>query len=125
MPLPLWATSEWERDSVKASEDEERVLFVDEVLTEIKGQAALVAMDVTGSVIRQQLLPLTSPGLVGEVLAELGGESGLEFKTMSCEKCGGHVVERALRQMPRWREKSSSEEKSATTEGDTATEGED
>ncbi|XP_036842160.1 uncharacterized protein LOC118965558 isoform X3 [Oncorhynchus mykiss] len=63
MPLPLWATSEWERDSVKASEDEERVLFVDEVLTEIKGQAALVAMDVTGSVIRQQLLPLTSPGL--------------------------------------------------------------
>lgn len=24
MPLPLWATSEWERDSVKASEDEER-----------------------------------------------------------------------------------------------------
>lgn len=79
---------------------------MENVLTEIKGQAALVAMDMTGSVILQQLLPLASPGLVGEVLAELGRESGLEFKTMSCEKCVGHVVERALRQIPRWRGES-------------------
>ncbi|KAK6310975.1 hypothetical protein J4Q44_G00190300 [Coregonus suidteri] len=82
-------------------------------------------MDVTRSVTLQQLLPLASPGQVGDVLAKLGGESGLEFKTVSCDKCGGHVVESALRQMPRWREKSTSEDKSATTEGDAETKGED
>eukprot|EP00063_Salmo_salar_P072183 XP_014047018.1 PREDICTED: nucleolar protein 9 isoform X2 [Salmo salar] len=115
-----------ERLSEGFTEDEERVLFVENVLTEVKGQAALVAMDVTGSVTLQRLLPLASPGQVGEVLAELGGESGSDFKTVSCDKCGGHVLESALRQMPRWRQKSSSvEEKTATTEGDSETEGED
>ncbi|CAB1317230.1 unnamed protein product [Coregonus sp. 'balchen'] len=115
-----------ERLSEGFTEDEERVLFVENVLTEVKGQAALVAMDVTGSVTLQRLLPLASPGQVGEVLAELGGESGSDFKRVSCDKCGGHVVESALRQMPRWREKSSSEEdKSATTDGDSEMEGED
>nr|XP_046213909.1 nucleolar protein 9 isoform X1 [Oncorhynchus gorbuscha] len=111
-----------ERLSEGFTEDEEKVLFVENVLTEVKGQAALVAMDVTGSVTLQRLLPLASPVQVGEVLAELGGESGSDFKTVSCDKCGGHVLESALRQMPRWREKGSSEEeKTATTEGDSET----
>ncbi|XP_064849319.1 nucleolar protein 9 [Oncorhynchus masou masou] len=115
-----------ERLSEGFTEDEEKVLFVENVLTEVKGQAALVAMDVTGSVTLQSLLTLASPGQVGEVLAELGGESGSDFKTVSCDKCGGHVLESALRQMPRWREKSSSEEeKTAITEGDSETEGGD
>ena len=96
---------------------------MDEVLTEIKGQAALVAMDVTGSVIRQQLIPLTSPGLVGEVLAELGGESGLKCLVLgNFVKVITHIMNLTCLFLL---EKSSSEEKSATTEGDTATEGED
>ncbi|XP_010887294.2 nucleolar protein 9 isoform X2 [Esox lucius] len=107
-----------ERLSEGFTEDEERVLFVENVLAEVKGQAALVAMDVTGSVTLQRLLPLASLSQVGEVLAELGGESGSALKTVSCDKCGGHVVESALRQMPRWREKSPLEDQSATTEGE-------
>lgn len=76
-------------------------MFVENVLTEVKGKAAVVAMDVTGSITLQRLLPLATSRQVGEVLAELGGESGSEFKTVSCDKCGGHVVESVLRQMPR------------------------
>lgn len=72
------------------------------VLSEVKGKAAMVAMDQTGSVTLQRLLPLSSPQQVGEVLLELGGESGSGFKEVSCDRCGGHVVESALRQMSRW-----------------------
>lgn len=89
------------------TENEDRVMFVENVLMEVKGQAALVAMDVTGSVTLQRLLPLATPRQVAWVLAELGGESGSEFKTVSCDKCGGHVVESALRQMPRCAELST------------------
>ncbi|KAM3865551.1 nucleolar protein 9 [Diretmus argenteus] len=98
-------------------EEEERVMFVENVLSEVKGKATLVAMDMTGSVTLQQLLPLASPDQVGEVLAELGGESGSEFKTVSCDRCGGHIVESAIRQMSRWTE-SAQKEPSATTEGE-------
>lgn len=76
-------------------------MFVENVLTEVKGKATLVAMDRTGSITLQRLLPLSSPQQVGEVLAELGGESGSEFKAVSCDRCGGHVVESAVRQMSR------------------------
>uniref|UniRef100_UPI0037E732E7 nucleolar protein 9 n=1 Tax=Semicossyphus pulcher TaxID=241346 RepID=UPI0037E732E7 len=96
-------------------DNEEREMFVENVLTEIKGKAIMVAMDRTGSITLQRLLPLSSPDQVGEVLAELGGESGSEFKAVSCDKCGGHVVESAVRQMSRWTE-SSQKEPSATTE---------
>ncbi|KAM4605384.1 nucleolar protein 9 [Polymixia lowei] len=96
-------------------EDEERVMFVENILTEVKGQAMVVAMDKTGSITLQRLLPLASLDQVGEVLAELGGESGSEFKTVSCDCCGGHVVESALRQMSRWTE-STQKEASDTTE---------
>lgn len=76
-------------------------MFVENVLTEVKGKATLVATDQTGSITLQRLLPLSSPDQVGEVLAELGGESGSEFKTVSCDRCGGHVVESAVRQISR------------------------
>ena len=66
-------------------------MFVENVLTEVKGQAALVAMDRTGSITLQRLLPLASPKQVGEVLAELGGDAGSEFKTVACDRCGGHI----------------------------------
>ncbi|XP_029930123.1 nucleolar protein 9 [Myripristis murdjan] len=99
-------------------EDEERVMFVENVLTEVKGKAVLVAMDRTGSVTLQRLLPLASPDQVGAVLAELGGESGSEFKTVSCDRCGGHVVESALRQMSRWTESSQQEPPTTTEEGE-------
>lgn len=89
-------------------------MFVENVLTEVKGKASLVAMDQTGSITLQRLLPLSSPDQVGEVLTELGGESGSEFKAVSCDRCGGHVVESAIRQVSRWMEKKPS----ATTEED-------
>lgn len=77
-------------------------IFVENVLLEVKGKAALVAMNQAGSITLQRLLTLSSPDQVGEVLAELGGESGSEFKAVSCDRCGGHVVESAVRQMSRW-----------------------
>ncbi|XP_066508727.1 nucleolar protein 9-like [Hoplias malabaricus] len=83
-------------------DDEERALFVENVLSEVKGKAALIAMDMTGSVALQKLLSLAEPAQAGMVLNELGGETGLEFKTVSCDRCGGHVVESALKQMARW-----------------------
>ncbi|XP_030608273.1 nucleolar protein 9 isoform X2 [Archocentrus centrarchus] len=104
-----------ERLSEGFEDDEEREMFVENVLTEVKGKAALVATDRTGSITLQRLLPLSSPQQVGEVLAELGGESGSEFKAVSCDRCGGHVVESAVRQMSRWME-SSQKEPSSTAE---------
>lgn len=77
-------------------------MFVENVLTEVKGKASLVATDRTGSITLQRLLQLSSPEQVGDVLAELGGESGSDFQTVSCDRCGGHVVESAVRQMSRF-----------------------
>lgn len=99
-----------ERLSEGFEDDEEREMFVENVLTEVKGKATLVAMDRTGSITLQRLLPLSSPEQVGEVLAELGGESGSEFKAVSCDRCGGHVVESAVRQMSRLSDSSPTEE---------------
>ncbi|XP_060762340.1 nucleolar protein 9 isoform X2 [Neoarius graeffei] len=94
--------------------DEERELFVENVLSEVKGQADLVSTDMTGSLAVQRLLSLASPKQVAEVLAELGGETGSEFKTVSCDKCGGHVIESAVKQMAKWTEDGASEEKSSS-----------
>ncbi|XP_031586576.1 nucleolar protein 9 [Oreochromis aureus] len=105
-----------ERLSEGFEDDEEREMFVENVLTEVKGKAALVATDRTGSITLQRLLPLSSPQQVGEVLAELGGESGSEFKAVSCDRCGGHVVESAVRQMSRWMESSQKESSPPTEE---------
>lgn len=77
-------------------------LFIENVLMEVKGKASLVATDRTGSITLQRLLQLSSPEQVGEVLAELGGESGSDFKALSCDRCSGHVVESAVRQMSRF-----------------------
>ncbi|XP_051557463.1 nucleolar protein 9 [Myxocyprinus asiaticus] len=93
------------------TEEEERDLFVENVLLEVKGKANLVAMDMTGSLALERLLSLAHPVQVGEVLAELGGETGSEFKVAACNRCGGHVIESALRQAHRWTEESPSEEK--------------
>ncbi|GAA6222379.1 nucleolar protein 9 [Lates japonicus] len=98
-----------ERLSEGFEDNEEREMFVENVLSEVKGKATLVAMDRTGSITLQRLLPLSSPEQVGEVLAELGGESGSEFKAVSCDRCGGHVVESAIRQMSRWMDLSQKE----------------
>ncbi|XP_051944732.1 nucleolar protein 9 [Hippocampus zosterae] len=80
---------------------EERDMFVENVLSEVKGKASLVAMDRTGSITLQRLLPLSNPDQVAKVMAELGGESGSDFKSISCDRCGGHVVESAIRQVSR------------------------
>uniref|UniRef100_A0A3P9H020 PUM-HD domain-containing protein n=1 Tax=Oryzias latipes TaxID=8090 RepID=A0A3P9H020_ORYLA len=91
-------------------DDEEKEMFVENVLIEVKGQAGRVATDRTGSITLQRLLPLCSPDRVGEVMAEVGGASGSEFKAVCCDRCGGHVVESALRQMSRWTEMPQEEE---------------
>lgn len=77
-------------------------LFVENVLSEVKGQAGLVTTDMTGSLALQKLLSLASPKQVAGVLAELGGEMGSEFKTVSCDRSGGHVIESAIKQMTKW-----------------------
>ncbi|XP_051990029.1 LOW QUALITY PROTEIN: nucleolar protein 9 [Xyrauchen texanus] len=98
------------------TEEEERDLFVENVLLEVKGKANLVAMDMTGSLALERLLSLARPAQVGEVLAELAGETGSEFKGAACNRCGGHVIESALRQAHRWTEENPSEEKPDVTE---------
>nr|XP_023660203.1 nucleolar protein 9 [Paramormyrops kingsleyae]XP_023660204.1 nucleolar protein 9 [Paramormyrops kingsleyae]XP_023660205.1 nucleolar protein 9 [Paramormyrops kingsleyae]XP_023660206.1 nucleolar protein 9 [Paramormyrops kingsleyae] len=98
-----------ERLSEGFAEEEEKALFVVNVLSEVKGRATLVALDVTGSVTLQRLLPLATPTQIGELLAELGGATGADFRAVSCDRCGGHVMESALRQVPRWTEHSGSE----------------
>ncbi|XP_023150111.2 nucleolar protein 9 [Amphiprion ocellaris] len=105
-----------ERLSEGFEDSEEREMFVENVLTEVKGKATLVAMDRTGSITLQRLLPLSSPDQVGEVLAELGGESGSEFKAVCCDRCGGHVVESGVRQISRWTESSQKDPSAATEE---------
>ncbi|XP_069044165.1 nucleolar protein 9 [Lepisosteus oculatus] len=94
------------------STEEERDMFVENVLSEVRGQAVSVATDITGSVALQKLLPLASPAQVGGVLTELGGDSGAQFKAVSCDRCGAHIVETALRQTHRLRV----EDPEATTE---------
>uniref|UniRef100_A0A672LRR8 PUM-HD domain-containing protein n=1 Tax=Sinocyclocheilus grahami TaxID=75366 RepID=A0A672LRR8_SINGR len=97
-------------------EEEEKALFVENVLSEVKGQAALVSTDMTGSVALERLLSLASPAQVAGVLAELGGETGSEFRGVSCDQCGGHVMESALRQAHRWNGETEDEEHCGTLE---------
>ncbi|KAM8849345.1 nucleolar protein 9 isoform 1-T4 [Spinachia spinachia] len=99
-------------------EQEEREMFVANVLTEVKGKAVVVAMDRTGSITLQRLLPLCSPEQVAEVLAELGDPAGSQLKAVSCDKCGGHVVESAVRQISKWSESSQKESPGATEDDD-------
>ncbi|KAK2868312.1 hypothetical protein Q7C36_000183 [Tachysurus vachellii] len=103
-----------ERLSEGFTDDEERDLFVENVLSEVKGQAGLVATDMTGSLALQKLLSLASLKQVTEVLVELGGETGSGFKSVSCDRCGGHVIESAIKQMAKWTEDDNSEEKSSS-----------
>ncbi|XP_031416159.1 nucleolar protein 9 [Clupea harengus] len=108
------------------NEDEEKVLFVDNVLREMEGQAIMVAMGMTGSVALQKLLPFANVAQVGQVLSALGGEDGSGLRAVSCDRCGGHVMESALRQMSRWTDNSPSEqEEPATTDGGEDKEAED
>lgn len=103
-----------ERLSEGFADDEEQALFVENVLSEVKGQAGIVTTDMTGSLALQKLLSLSSPKQVAEVLAELGGETGSEFKTVSCDRCGGHVMESSIKQMAKWTDDGNSEEKSSS-----------
>ncbi|KAM9322424.1 nucleolar protein 9 [Pholidichthys leucotaenia] len=104
-----------ERLGESFEDDEEREIFVENVLTEVKGKAIQVAMDQTGSITLERLLQVSSLNQVGAVLAELGGESGSEFMGVSCDRCGGHVVESAVRQMSRWAESTTEEEESVSS----------
>lgn len=64
-------------------------------------KATMVAMDMTGSIALQKLLPFANVTQVGKILSLLGGEGGSGFQAVSCDRCGGHVMESALRQMSR------------------------
>uniref|UniRef100_W5LZ64 PUM-HD domain-containing protein n=1 Tax=Lepisosteus oculatus TaxID=7918 RepID=W5LZ64_LEPOC len=100
------------------STEESPDMFVENVLSEVRGQAVSVATDITGSVALQKLLPLASPAQVGGVLTELGGDSGAQFKAVSCDRCGAHIVETALRQTHRLRENRSEADGQADGEED-------
>ncbi|KAL1281149.1 hypothetical protein QQF64_015749 [Cirrhinus molitorella] len=100
------------------TEEEEKALFVENVLSEVRGKAAIISTDRTGSLTLERLLSLASPAQVAEVLAELGGETGSEFISVSCNQCGGHVMESALKQAHRWTEESTAEEDAEGTEDD-------
>ncbi|XDV28345.1 hypothetical protein PO909_031679 [Leuciscus waleckii] len=89
------------------TDEEDKGVFVENVLSEVKGKALLVATDMTGSLVLEGLLALASPAQVAEVLEELGGETGSEFTAVACDQCGGHVMESAVRQAHRWTEESS------------------
>ncbi|XP_077414072.1 nucleolar protein 9 isoform X2 [Vanacampus margaritifer] len=95
---------------------EERDMFVENVLSEVKDKASVVAMDRTGSITLQHLLPLSSLDQVAKVMAELGGESGADFKAISCDRCGGHVVESAVRQVSRLTAKEEEDDESELLE---------
>lgn len=95
-------------------DDEAREMFVENVLSEVKGKAALVALDRTGSVTLQYLLPLASLDQVADLLKELAGETGSDIKTVACSHCGSHVVESAVRQMSRWSESESEAEEDSS-----------
>ncbi|KAF5892804.1 nucleolar protein 9, partial [Clarias magur] len=99
-----------ERLSEGFADDEERALFVENVLLEVKGKAGLVSTDMTGSLALQKLLSLASPNQVAGVMLELGGEKGAEFKSVSCDRCGGHVIESGIKQMVKWTDAPSEEE---------------
>ncbi|KAJ0059003.1 hypothetical protein NL108_003368, partial [Boleophthalmus pectinirostris] len=85
-------------------------MFVENVLSEVKGKAALVALDRTASITLQHLLPLSGLDQVADVLKEMAGETGSDIKTVACSQCGSHVVESAVRQMSRWSESTQTEE---------------
>ncbi|XP_077078267.1 nucleolar protein 9 [Siphateles boraxobius] len=87
-------------------DEEDKGVFVENVLSEVKGKAVAVAMDMTGSLVLEALLALASPAQVAEVLVELGGETGSEFTAVACDQCGGHVMESAVRQAHRWTEET-------------------
>lgn len=91
------------------NDDEAKEMFVENVLSEVKGKAALVALDRTSSITLQYLLPLSSLDQVADLLKEMSGESGSDIKTVACSHCGSHVVESAVRQMSRWSESESAE----------------
>ncbi|XP_077472406.1 nucleolar protein 9 [Stigmatopora argus] len=90
-----------ERLNEEFDDAEEKEMFVENVLSEVKGKARMVAMDRTGSMTLQRLLQLCSPEQVAKIMAELGGESCSDFKTVSCDRCGAHVMESAVRQVSR------------------------
>lgn len=97
-------------------DDEMKEMFAENVLSEVKGKAALVALDRTASATLQHLLPLSSLDQVAEVLKEMTEETGSDIKTVACSYCGSHVVETAIRQMSRWSESTQSEEEKDSTE---------
>lgn len=73
----------------------------------MKGKAGLVSTDMTGSLALQKLLSQASPSQVAGVMVELGGETGSEFKSVSCDRCGGHVIETGIKQMAKWTGKNN------------------
>ncbi|KAK7945388.1 hypothetical protein WMY93_001116 [Mugilogobius chulae] len=91
-------------------DDETKEMFVENVLSEVRGKAALVALDRTASITLQHLLPLTGLDQVAELLKEMAGETGSDIKAVACSQCGSHVLESAIRQMSRWAESTQEEE---------------
>ncbi|XP_008707026.1 nucleolar protein 9 isoform X1 [Ursus maritimus] len=76
---------------------EERELMVHNVMKEVEAQALALATNRTGSEIMQELLGFSPPKPLCRVWAAL--RSSLRF--VACHRCGVHVLQSALLQLPR------------------------
>ncbi|KAG6921353.1 NOP9 nucleolar protein [Chelydra serpentina] len=75
----------------------ERGLFVTNVLEEAVGSALPLAMDPSGSLLLQALLPEASPAQLAQLLCPLLPA----LRQAACHPCGAHVLEAALLRAPR------------------------
>lgn len=76
---------------------EERELMVHNVLKEVEAQALALATNRTGSEMLQELLGYSTLKPLCGVLAALRPS----FRSVACHRCGVHVLQSALQQLPR------------------------
>ncbi|XP_070584169.1 nucleolar protein 9 isoform X2 [Erythrolamprus reginae] len=85
-------------DTFKAgfTSDEEKSLFVSNVLTEATGVALPLALDPSGSLLLQALLPFASAANLEPLLRALLPS----LRPVACHPCGAHILEGALWRAP-------------------------
>uniref|UniRef100_H3AQ14 NOP9 nucleolar protein n=1 Tax=Latimeria chalumnae TaxID=7897 RepID=H3AQ14_LATCH len=79
---------------------EEKHLFISNVFGEVRGNEVAVSTDATGSLVLEKLLESASRLQLCQLLSVLSHRLG----DVCCHRCGGHVLETALLQIPRFRE---------------------
>ncbi|XP_030043041.1 nucleolar protein 9 isoform X2 [Microcaecilia unicolor] len=93
--------------------EQEKRLFLRNVLEEVKGIEFAVATDTLGSVVLQRLLELASPPQALRLLFALCNH----FFQVSCHRSGAHVIQTALLQYPRLQEQEQGQQAASAEEG--------